>query len=450
VWICFSIFSVQLYTSVAVMSLNIFLDDATKAVYTAGDRVKGRVVLQSAKDEAVGQVSIVFLGRTKTKIRRRNHNRQQTLHRGRGSLFWYSKLLYRGHYTLRAERYEWPFEFAFPFEAKGRSGDDPFDRSPPFRAINDVHPLPPSFGHDGSGFNTNFECFVEYKLEASLTRPQESYKLFSSGITTERRLDFLPSRDIQHPDLGLRTVRESFAVRTLRLLPEKADAKLTMKEKMRSTFKKDDLPTATFAVFIVHPTLLIRGSPFPLHLCVKHTSTTLDEKPTIFLQSIKVETKTRVFVRSPGFIGDYNDNDAFRRQLTQPQRINIAIPESSDNISTSQVPDVSSWLDLTDRVNTQSLPIDFTTYNIAIFSKLDITVQVACADKMFKMKKETGLVVLPGTYGPPISTAVPVTEFTAGMDPGPSAPVAPPPYEPAPEYQITGESSGGKQIAELK
>jgi len=239
--------------------------------------VKGRVVLRSSNDEAVGQVVITFLGRTKTKIRKRNGN-NTSIYRGRGTLFWYSKVLYQGHYTLRADTYEWPFQFEFPHESRSRSADDSFDRSPPFRANGDIHALPPSFGHHGSGFSTNFECFVEYKLEVSLTRPPDSYKLFHSGLESQCRLNFLPRRNIQYPNLGIQASEKTFLARTLRLLPEKADAKLTMKEKMKSIFSESDLPNTVFVVQFTHPTVLYAGSLFPFKLSVRHISNTLGEK----------------------------------------------------------------------------------------------------------------------------------------------------------------------------
>lgn len=258
------------------MPFNILLDDPNKQVYTTGDAVKGRVILSSAKDEAVGQISVTFLGRTKTKIRKRNGNSSH-IYRGRGTLFWYSKVLYQGHYTLRADTYEWPFEFRFPSESLARPVDSSFDRSPPFLANGDTHPLPSSFGHHGAGFSTNFECYVEYKLEASLTRPPDA-GLFSSGMETQRGISFLPPRNIQHPNLRIQAFSQSCTAQTLRLLPEKADAKFTMKEKMKSTFSKSDLPTAIFVVHFTYPTVLYAGSPCPFRISVQHISNTLDEK----------------------------------------------------------------------------------------------------------------------------------------------------------------------------
>jgi len=44
--------------------------DEPKHVYSAGDFITGRVVLQSPRDEAVGAVDVNFSGRAKTKIRK--------------------------------------------------------------------------------------------------------------------------------------------------------------------------------------------------------------------------------------------------------------------------------------------------------------------------------------------------------------------------------------------
>jgi hypothetical protein len=418
------------------MSLNILLDESNNQVYTAGDLVKGRVVLESTKDEAIGEVVITFLGRTKTRIRTRKFSTREAIYRGRGTLFWYSHVLYQGHYTVRADKYEWPFEFTFPHESKGRSVDDVFGRRHPFRANNDVHPLPPSFDHTGAGFNTGFECFIEYKLEAVLSRPPESYKLFSSGLEAEHALNFLPRRTTQNPGLGMKLFQRSFAAQTLRLLPEKAEAKLTIMETMRSMFQKEDLPTANFAIWISYPTVIYPGGPFPLHLSMKHISTTVENSPTIFLESVNVVAKTKIFARSPAFMGDYNDDDSIRRRLLSIPRMHTAITESSSDLSIIQTVDTSSWLDLGQEINTLSLRPDFSTYNIAISTKVDLTIEVTCAEKKFKLTMGSDLMVLPPVYlGMVDAVDTPMTVA------GPSEPLPPPPYEPALRYDSAVESS---------
>jgi hypothetical protein len=420
------------------MSLNIVLDEPSKPVYTAGDLIKGRVVLESTRDEAIGKLEITFLGRTKTRIRKRKISTREATYRGRGTLFWYSEVLYEGHYTVRADKYEWPFEFTFPYESRGRSVDDQFNRHDPFRTNSDVHALPPSFSHTGAGFNTGFECIVEYKLEAVLSRPPESYKLFSSGLDTGHALHFLPWRTTQNPDFGVKAFQQSLAAQTLRLLPEKADAKLTMKERMKSTFKMDDLPIANFAILITYPTTIYPGGPFPLHLSMKHISTTVEDRPTVFLESVNVVAKTRICVRAPGFLVDYYDDDSLKRRLFSKSGLHTPVTESSSDLPAIELVDTASWLDLGQEINTLSLPPDFSTYNIAISTKMDVTIEVTCADKKFKITNDFGLIVLPPVYlrtqdvlhAPPAVTVA-----------DPAEPLAPPPYEPALRYDSAGESS---------
>jgi hypothetical protein len=140
-------------------------------------------------------------------------------------------------------------------------------------------------------------------------------------------------------------------------------------------------------------------------------------------------------------MGDHHDDDSFRRQLLTSRR-NLEIPEFTGAMSSSQLPDTSSWLDVSKLgFNTLSLPADFSTYNIAIFTKLDITIEVSCADKKFKMTKDSSMMVLPPTY---LRINNPAGYVSAPLLPpiaGPSEPPAPPPYEPAPDYGEVGESS---------
>jgi hypothetical protein len=72
------------------MVLTIVLDDQ-KPVWTAGDVIKGNVVLHSTKEEAVGAVTITFHGRAKTKLRNKQGNTTHT-YRGRGNLFFDSQV----------------------------------------------------------------------------------------------------------------------------------------------------------------------------------------------------------------------------------------------------------------------------------------------------------------------------------------------------------------------
>jgi hypothetical protein len=82
-------------------------------------------------------------------------------------------------------------------------------------------------------------------------------------------------------------------------------------------------------------------------------------------------------------------------------------------------------------------------------TRLDITIEVSCADKKFKLEKKSELTIMPSMYlmsNTPASyaNAPPLAPFA-----GPSEPPAPPSYEHVPDYSEVGESStaGDKKAA---
>jgi Arrestin (or S-antigen), N-terminal domain len=425
------------------MVFRILLDDSGKRVFAAGDIVKGRVVLQSQQDEAVGSVLISFMGRAKSKIRRKKRNGPNNGHtstyRGRGNYFYFSKTLYQGHYTLRANTYEWPFEFQFPSHTDSRAVVDNFDATYPFRSNSDVHPLPPNFTHSNSGYYSSYECYVEYKLEATMTRPPGSSKFFASDMKVGLPLGLLPHRNVEYPSLELKSMQGHFTARTLRLLPEKADAKLSMKEKMRSTFKKSELPSASFSLKIDFPTQIYPGGPFNLKVSMKHTGSNCQQKPTVFLKSVKVEVKSTVSIRAPATFTDHHEHASWSHQLLGRSGINLEIPEMHDVPQKDPIQAIEDGLSLcgTGVVNTRPVQVSFNTYNIAVSSRLAFNISVSCADKIFSCGYQCALMVIPSSFAGP-STAL----LQAPPDDGaPPYSIAPPVYEHDPEYQGLPEQS---------
>jgi hypothetical protein len=432
------------------MALHINIDDP-KLAYTAGDIIKGRVVLHSSKEEDVGNVFIVFQGRTKTKIRKRRGNTTHT-YRGRGNFFNFSQNLYQGHYTLRADRYEWPFQFQLPTVTQSRINEDAFDSSPPFRGNADAHQLPPTFSHTGRGFATNFNAFTEYRLEATLRRPPQTSKFFSSSLESSLNINCLPMRQSQQPDPQIKLHQQYFTASTLRLLPEKADAKLTMKEKMRSTFKSHELPKVSFHVMFTYPTQVYPGGDFPLKIGVRYgpQSEDIPEKPPIILNYVNVNVKTYISVRAPGVFGDHHDNDSKMKPILIRGAYNVPLPAVES--PGSGYPSQGQWFDVGEvlrerRLVVPPLQIDFNTYNIATYNRVEIKIGVTCADKQFSFGTTMPMRVLPPTVGnPEISTPTSLAlggpaqvAATAGpridvSDAGPSDPLPPPPYIPAPTY----------------
>jgi hypothetical protein len=409
------------------MALSIVLDVPRTVTFSAEDIVKGRVILQSQKDEAVGQVSIAFMGRAKTTLYRRQHIDNRT-YKSQADFFYFSKKLYEGHYTLRANTYEWPFEFRFPSQTDPKASTNAFTGSPPLRSSSDVHPLPPTFSHNASSLDRSFESLIEYKLEATLAR----HKLFASNLESMLALKYMSYRSTEHPTLGWEYTKQTFTAQTLRLLPEKADAKLSMKEKMRSTFKSSELPSATFSLNMRYPTQIHLGDQPTIHLSVQHLGSNCPEKPTIFLKYVTVEIKTTVQVRAPGFATDHHDYGSRHHQILGRGGLSIKLPESNDSPQENSSQDIEGWLNLNGNgvMNTQSLQLNFNTYNIAVSNRLDIEIKVSCADKLFKFSNTLPIVVLSPAFATPTATIREPVEIGE-----PAALVPPPLYEHVPEYE---------------
>jgi hypothetical protein len=409
------------------MALRIVLDGPRTATFSAEDIVKGRVILQSQKDEAISQVSIAFMGLAKTKLYRRQHADNRT-HKSQADYFYFSKKLYQGHYTLRANTYEWPFEFRFPSQTDPKASANAFTGSPPFRSSLDVHPLPPTFSHNGSSLNRSFEGFIEYKLEATLVR----HKIFASNLESTLALKYMSYRSAEHPPLVWRYTKQTFTAQTLRLLPEKSDVKLSMKEKMRSAFKSSELPRATFSLKMRYPTQIHSGDQPSIHLSVQHLGSNCPENPTIFLKYVTMNIKTTVHVRAPGLAYDHHDSGSRNHQILGRYGLSNELPESIGLPPEDSSQDIERWLNLNANggMNIQTLQLNLDTYNIAVSNRLDIKIKVSCADKLFEFSNTLPIVVLPPAFAAHSATIGEAVEI------GVLAEIVPPPlYEHVPEYQ---------------
>jgi Arrestin (or S-antigen), N-terminal domain len=399
------------------MALSIVLDGPSTATFSADDIVKGRVILQSQKDEAVGRVSIAFKGRTRTAVYRRQHA-DNRIHRSHAEFFHFTQKLYQGHYTLRANTYEWPFEFRFPAQTDpNATSTHTFKASPPLRSSSDVHPLPPTFSHNTSWF----ESYIGYNLEATLARQ----KMFASNLDSILPLNYMSYRNADEPPLGWKYTKKIFTAQTLRLLPEKVDAKLSMKEKMRSTFKSSELPSAKFCLKLRYPTQIHPGDQPIIHLSVQHLASTCPGNPPVTLKYATAEIKSTIQVRSPGLATDHHDHGTRRHQILRRYGLSIPVPESDDSEPTGR--DFTGWLNLNENgMNTQSLQQNFGTYNIAVSNRLDVVVKVACADKLFKFSSDLPVVVLSPPY---------IAHAALVRDGETEVLVPPPVYEHVPEYE---------------
>lgn len=387
--------------------------DPRKSFYSAGDVVKGNVVLACGEDEPIGRVSVRFHGRAKTKISRHDQSRSRT--RGRCTMFWYEKTLYVGKYTFKRGRYAWPFDFVFPLESDPKAGEqDRFGNGGVWAPQDAPHPLPPTFSANDIGFFQDMECFVEYKLEANLTRPPEAplRKQFSNMETT-LSLAYLPRRLEETPNLFIKPLPQSFTAKSLRLLPNRADDKLTMKEKLRSTFKSSELPAASFTLELTYPSQVYPCGPFPVNLGLKGMKTSEDVllDPPVVIKEVVIRVRAAVQCRTVGVIGDHYGNIIIRTVLldTSGCILNVELPRI--NSKAVEAGTQSREVDLTRlgkrHFDTKSIDCDFRSYNIAVDHTIDIRIKLMCVDKNFEVQIQRPLKVLPPVYrgiAPPTPT----------------------------------------------
>jgi len=430
-----------------------------KSAYVAGDVIKGNVVLESGKDEAIGKVAIMLYGRSKTNIhiREGNVNKHYTSF---CTLFSYTQDLYVGKYTFKRGSHSWPFEFKFPAQTVPSGENYKFDSADGKWPEPTVpHALPPSFTTTVTGYLCSTDCAVEYKLEAELTRPPDvplTKKFSSMGSTVD--LTHVRFRPEESPDPFLKTTEETFTVKSLRLLSERKQGLSSMKNMLRSTFKSSDLPSASFTVELACPMQIYPGGPFPISLALKEIQTSEDvpASPAVAIKELTVTILSVVSCRGIRggvkqflFSVDTVVIDTFGEihvQLPQPTGSKADAGAAPRGVDLKQLGKTA--------FSSQKIECDFQTYNTILTHQLEVKAKLSCADKSFKLKARTHLRVLSPVYRPVAvpwpaiaqpnsSQATPANMINRAVNPDA---MELPVYEPPPPRYELGD---GNQVPEL-
>ncbi|KAF2673034.1 hypothetical protein BT63DRAFT_421236 [Microthyrium microscopicum] len=431
-----------------------------KLTYTAGDVLRGQVILQARQDENIGSVAITFYGRSKTKLVRSN-GENRTVFRGRAGLFSFTKTLYSGgHYTVRADEYKWDFEFTIPSSNDMSCHGDKFKSRGGFRPSTEQHPLPPSFHR--YGYDARNQGMVEYKLAAVMVRHTKVSKLESA-----LDIPYLPPDPVPKPDLGLISSEQHYQARTLKLLPDKQ--KLTFREKLH-TFFGGDVPHATFRIRLIYPTVTWTGRalPFQLAIVAMDTSQDIPEYPVVLLTGMTVKIRTRILFRASSWRIETNGQLNEEHTLQNVSHMLGPIPyakidktEPGQPTGTGRIiglPEPGKYLDLSQfrsgGFRTPNMTPSFRTMNIVVMHHMKVKLQFNCAGKKFSMEHVDSLLVHSPPTGPmPVAqTAAATATHSQGNPPElpvysqdvpkgtkileAGAPAAPPQY-------AAGSSSGG-------
>ncbi|KAJ9661356.1 hypothetical protein H2201_006548 [Coniosporium apollinis] len=246
----------------------IILDEPNR-VYTAGDIVRGHVLLEVGRRQESCIVAVTIYSRTKTRL---HTNESAETHRGRCLLFAESQILRTPENGIPAGRHTLPFSLIFPSETSASQTLDKTYTS----SAEAGEPLPPTFDYEYVGFWTKFECFVAYSIEVRITTPYDK----DGPLTAEVPLTFAPVvRGTQPQNPEPHTTTHALEVKTLRLLPENAARKLSITAKAKSVLKTSSIPTSCFDLVVQQPRTAYLNAPLAFTLRLKHDLDRLTAPP---------------------------------------------------------------------------------------------------------------------------------------------------------------------------
>lgn len=361
--------------------------------YCTGQTVNGLVRVQVIDSKAIGSVVVTFTGRVKTKIHRRT-GKTSHIYRGRLILFSLSETLYTGHYTHKAGSYNWPFCFIIPARPQSPEHIPYVDDSGPWDTYQDLLSTEEQYQLNGlpstCNFNFNYhsadEAFIEYKLEAIVSEPDDKRRLFGPGrFSTVRLLDIYHPTHRYHPqDYDLQAVSSILSLQSLRLLPEYRhdEAKLSFKQKAHAFFHPGSLPQFRFKLSLHFPRIVVPNSPNAVPILLSYEPISLElcsseqqkdgaasspivhpsqsSMPPVFLRKAELNLQSSLHYRAGSFL--HNSIGIDREQLER----HSLLRENALNVLLSQ----TEAFDLS-----QILPADrtFATFSQTIYPSFRTT-----------------------------------------------------------------------------
>ncbi|KAI9876643.1 MAG: hypothetical protein M1830_004485 [Pleopsidium flavum] len=377
-----------------IRNFRIELYTPSKTVLIPGDKVTGSVILASPRDEAVGSVEIAFRGLSKSKITP-SYGYNKVPYRNQATLFESSKTLYRGHYTLRANSYEWPFEFTFPSLTLPKAGATKWKPSQSF-AHEPSHALPPTFLVECLKVHGPTENYIHYELAAILRRPSSNSVFHFGTLKDSVALPFTPFPTVESPDPKLYLISNTYTRQSHLLDPDVAGQSLTLKEKVRFFWNHKQQPKSTFAVKVELPQVACNRGILPIFIGVEHNLalSTAPALPIVYLRRVHIRLIAFSFIRCP-HLSIFGDHD---KEEVITDRINIIDNSFPDTPITERM----SLSELLPHLKLSgSLPPSFRTFNSARSYRLVVKVIVECAQKIYKAEVVGhGLLVMPGVFKP--------------------------------------------------
>ncbi|KAK7966817.1 uncharacterized protein PG986_001094 [Apiospora aurea] len=246
--------------------------------YKPGDVITGNIVrIQlDQPDEVV--VTLQFWARVKTRIAERQNNgangASSTRHyEGESTLFNIAETLYQGR--AYEGKNVWPFTVTIPdthLPPRPAAGNT----LPPSHYLRDEH-----LAHMRQRRNY---LYVKYVMEADVRSLTKKGKSALAVLPLNIRT---PSSPTPIRDFATRAMATEETLRSLHLLPEYANESLSIRQHMRSVFKRSKIPHYSFAIVVEFPTVIQLEHPTPIPFKIRgivrtgenETTSAVAEKP---------------------------------------------------------------------------------------------------------------------------------------------------------------------------
>lgn len=312
--------------------------DSIGRPYQAGDVITGRIVRHAHVVCPMAIVEVSLLGRTKARLsiaRSAGQVIYVVYYRGRFNFF--DKVPHRIHagpihIAPEGGTESWEFSFEIPsrmspqavlseLEKPERSSFVPLTG----KAI-ESYSLPSSFftkGRDRKKKQGDFECYIEYHLEASLVLQGSHGKSITATLPIEVRAPPMP---YPFASFDLTSQPQLSSINTFRLVPG-IDDHLTLKQKTQKFFHSSKVPSLGVMLQVDTPATIQLGNPAPVPVQVRivpdrtRTSDAIHDVPqTALLTSLELIVKARTYVMAYGadYKTTYEMNDTTKHRIHLP------------------------------------------------------------------------------------------------------------------------------------
>ena len=337
--------------------------DGDMSTHLPGDTLTGYVTIEEPPEQVPLYSSFVCLklfGRVKTKYKKKT-NSGTSIVRGRAVLFEQSFVLSKSKVCQNGE-HAWPFSITIPkssqpgFAARGDEykpdsfGEYLHTRGEDKKEVDVTkHSLPSVLYYfsESSMSGKTVEAYIEYVLAASY------------GENTAFHPIYVRKPSVQSPitDYKIKTYTDwqPTVVKSLKLLPEHADKKLTFGQRSSRFFRPGKTPKYSYRVNVEYPQViqLEHPDPIPLNIyvvpefdpqkttiCPNNDMSTL---PPVQVVSVEIKLKGDFGIRCPGTLWDTDTVKHHTFPFSFPMEIkSVTIPVLQAAAKTPEVKRVAS------------------------------------------------------------------------------------------------------------